>query len=118
MFVLDTADTLVVGAGVVDFRREQLDLTLYPRPKDKSLLSARSPLHVRGPLRDPVVRPDASAVATRGAGAAVLALINPLLALAAFIETGPGQDSECGRLVAAAKDWRAKTPAPAPRNGR
>ena len=112
VLVLDTADTLVVGAGAVDFRREQLDLTLYPRPKDKSLLAARAPLHVRGSLRDPVVRPDVSALAARGAGAAVLALINPLLALAAFIETGPGQDSECGRLVAAAKEWRAKAPAP------
>jgi hypothetical protein len=118
VLVLDTADTLVVGAGVVDFRREALDLTLYPRPKDKSFFSARSPLHVRGSLRDPSVRPDARALATRGVGAAVLALVNPLLALAAFIETGPGADSDCARLVAEAKRWSPGSPRPAPENGR
>ncbi len=107
VLVLDTPDTLVVGRGVVDLRRETLDLTLYPRPKDTSLLAARVPLHVRGSLRDPRVRPDASALAVRGIGAAVLALVNPLLALAPFIETGPGKDSDCARLLEAANDWSA-----------
>jgi len=117
VLVLDTADTLVVGAGVVDLRRERLDLTLYPRPKDKSILAARSPLHVRGSLRDPAVRPNVSAMAARGAGAALLALVNPLLALAAFIETGPGRDSDCARLLAEARSgWRV-SPLP-PGNGR
>ena len=46
VFVLDTADTLVVGAGVVDFRREQLDLTLScsqdkrPSPRARRCMSA------------------------------------------------------------------------------
>jgi hypothetical protein len=52
-------------------------------------------------------------------GAAVLALVNPLLALAAFIETGPGADSDCARLVAEAKRWSpGSPPRPAPENGR
>jgi hypothetical protein len=105
VLVLDTADTLVVGAGVIDLRRERLDLTLYPRPKDASILAARSPLRVRGTLRDPQVTPDARSLATRGATAALLALVNPLLALASFIETGPGEDSDCARLLGQAKTW-------------
>jgi uncharacterized protein involved in outer membrane biogenesis len=105
VLVLDTADTLVVGAGVVDLARERLDLTVYPRPKDMSPLAARAPLHVRGPLRNPQVLPDPKTVAARGLAAALLALVNPLLALAPFIETGPGKDSDCAALLARAKDW-------------
>jgi len=110
LLVLDTADTVVVGAGVIDLRRETLDLTVYPRPKDVSLLAARTRLNVRGTLRNPQVRPDPKALAARGVTAAVLALVNPLLALAPFIETGPGRDSDCAQLLAQAKTW-AKPPA-------
>jgi hypothetical protein len=114
VLVLDTDDTLVVGAGAVSFGRERLDLTLYPQPKDRSVLAARAPLHVRGSLRDPQVVPDAKSLATRGITAALLALVNPLLALAPFIETGPGKDSDCAGLVARARSWRdRRTPAPA-----
>jgi uncharacterized protein involved in outer membrane biogenesis len=114
VLVLDTADTIVIGSGVVDLRREALDLTLYPRPKDRSMLAARAPLHVRGQLRDPRVQPDAASLATRGLGAAALALVNPLLALLPFIETGPGKDSDCARLVAAARDWSRSAAARTP----
>jgi AsmA family protein len=110
VLVLDTADTIVVGAGVIDLRHETLDLTLYPRPKDKSVFAARAPLHVRGPLRNPRVQPDATSLAARGLGAAALALVNPLLALLPFIETGPGKDSDCARMVAAARDWSRPPP--------
>jgi uncharacterized protein involved in outer membrane biogenesis len=110
VLVLDTPDTIVVGAGVVDLRNEALDLTLYPRPKDKSVFAARSPLHVRGPLRNPRVQPDATSLAARGLGAAALALVNPLLALLPFIETGPGKDSDCARMIAAARDWSRPPP--------
>ena len=35
-------------------------------------------------------------------------VVNPLLAVAPFIETGPGKDSDCAALVARAKLWRAQ----------
>lgn len=111
VLVVDTDDTLVVGSGIVDLAGERLDLALYPRPKDASILAARSPLRVRGSLRNPQVTPDTTALATRGAAAALLALVNPLLALAPFIETGPGEDSDCARLLANAKRWSAAAPA-------
>jgi uncharacterized protein involved in outer membrane biogenesis len=117
VLVLDTPDTVVVGSGIVDLRREAIDLTLHPRPKDASLLAARSPLHLGGSLRNPRVRPDASALAARGIGAAVLALVNPLLALAPFIEVGPGRDSDCAGLLEAANDWSPPNDSRAPRPG-
>jgi uncharacterized protein involved in outer membrane biogenesis len=105
VLVVDTEDTLVVGAGIVDLVGERLDLTVYPRPKDMSPLAARTALHVRGPLRDPSIVPDGKGLATRGVTAALLALVNPLLALLPFIETGPGKESDCAGLLARAKDW-------------
>jgi hypothetical protein len=58
------------------------------------------------------VRPDVSALAARGVGAALLGLVNPLLALAPFIETGPGKDSDCARLLATADSWSGRAAAP------
>ena len=105
VLVVDTADTLVVGAGVVDLAHERLDLTVYPQPKDVSPLAARTALQVRGPLRNPSVVPDAKGLAARGVTAVLLGLVNPLLALLPFIETGPGKESDCAGLLARAKDW-------------
>jgi len=105
ILVLDTADTLVVGAGTVDLRHETLDLTLYPRPKDASILVARAPLHVRGTLRNPSVLPDPKSLTVRALGAVLLGFVNPLLALVPLIETGPGRDSDCSRLMNTAQKW-------------
>jgi uncharacterized protein involved in outer membrane biogenesis len=113
VLVIDTDDTLVVGAGVVDLAGERLDLTVYPQPKDMSPLAARTALHVRGPLRDPTIVPDAKGLAARGVTAALLALVNPLLALVPFIETGPGKESDCAGLLARAKDWSQRQSEPA-----
>jgi hypothetical protein len=60
---------------------------------------------VRGPLRNPQVLPDAKSLTARGLTAALLALVNPLLALAPFIESGPGKDSDCAGLLARARNW-------------
>jgi hypothetical protein len=108
VLVVDTDDTLVVGAGAVSFARERLDLTLYPQPKDQSILAARTPLHVRGSFRNPEVVPDASSLAARSATATLLGLVNPMLALASFIETGPGKDGDCANLVSRSQAWRDK----------
>jgi uncharacterized protein involved in outer membrane biogenesis len=118
VLVVDTADTLIVGAGVIDLRHERLDLTVYPRPKDVSPLAVRTPLHVRGPLRDPRVSPDAKALAAKGVTAVLLALVQPLLALAPFIETGPGRDSDCAGLLERAKTWSQQQTAGAKAQGR
>ena len=63
-------------------------------------------MKVRGTLRNPTIAPDAKALASRGIAATLLGLVNPLLALAPFIETGPGKDSDCAGLVANAKTWK------------
>jgi len=50
---LDTAQTYLEGTGTINLRNETLSLQLTPRPKDPSLFSLHSDIHVDGPLRQP-----------------------------------------------------------------
>ncbi|KQM80286.1 membrane assembly protein AsmA [Xylophilus sp. Leaf220] len=106
--VVDTTDTVVDGEGTINLGTEALHIVLKPQPKDKSILSLRSPLIIQGTLGDPSAFPDKGALAGRAALAVVLGAINPFLALAATIETGPGEDADCKQVL-------AQTPAPAPK---
>jgi hypothetical protein len=97
--VFDTTDTVVYGKGSANLANEQLDVWLYPYPKDKSILSLRTPINIGGTLGAPKVTPDKKALIERGAAAIALGVINPLLSLAATIEPGPGEDANCGAIL-------------------
>jgi AsmA family protein len=109
--VLDTTDTVINGNGTINLANETLDIMLYPQPKDRSILSLRSPLKIAGSFAAPSAGPDKLALAGRAGLTLALGLINPLLALAATIETGPGQDADCSRVLALAADPKAKAQA-------
>lgn len=111
--VLDTADTVINGRGTVSLADETLDLVLDPAPKDRSILSLRSPLKIGGTFAAPSAGPDKGALAGRAAIAIGLGVINPLLALAATIETGPGQDENCAAILAKAATSSAGSRMPA-----
>jgi uncharacterized protein involved in outer membrane biogenesis len=97
--VIDTDDTNIVVTGSADLRNEQLDFTLHPKPKDWSLFSVRSPLHLRGSFLQPRVSVDAVSLGARAAAMLILGLVNPLAALIPLIETGDGEDSNCRALL-------------------
>lgn len=99
VILLDTVDTIVRGQGRIDLARERLDLYFEPEPKDTSIFSLRSPLRITGTLGAPVVGPDKAALAGRAGLAVALAALNPLLALAATLETGPGEDANCSAVL-------------------
>jgi hypothetical protein len=108
--VLDTTDMVIYGNGQVSLASEEMDLTLRPYPKDMSILSLRSPLKVAGSFAGPVVGPDTGSLAGRAGLTLALAAVNPLLALATTVETGPGQDANCGPVLreAASPDMAAR----------
>ncbi|MGH8728070.1 MAG: AsmA family protein [Burkholderiales bacterium] len=112
-FVVDTADTNVLGEGKAHLGKEQLDVELKPVPKDASVFSARSPIHIEGSFEDPKVRPDKKLFARAGAALALGALVNPLVALIPLIETGPGKNHDCAQLIAKAQPPDAKRGGPA-----
>ena len=100
--VLDTSDTVITGQGQVSLANETLDILFKPQPKDMSILSLRSPLRIGGTFSDTTAGPEKSALAGRIGIALALAAINPLLALAATIETGPGQNADCAAVLSKA----------------
>jgi AsmA family protein len=104
VIVLDTTDTVINGEGQISLKDETLDLTLTPKPKDKSILSFRSPLKINGTFAVPTAGPDKAALAGRVGLGVVLGAINPFLALLATIETGPGEDADCSGSLAVASN--------------
>ena len=111
VILLDTSDTVIDGSGLISLKNETLDILLKPQPKDKSILSLRSPLKIGGTFAAPTAGPDKTALAGRAGLAIALGVINPLLALLATIETGPGQDADCSAALGVAANPKAKAPA-------
>ncbi|MBU1360507.1 MAG: AsmA family protein [Gammaproteobacteria bacterium] len=111
--VFDTEDTVFNAAGKVDLGRESMDLVIKQQPKDMSILAFRTPLVIGGTFASPKGGVEAGPLAARGVAALALGALNPLLALAATIETGPGEDVDCKDVLAQAKQPSSGTPAAA-----
>ena len=110
-FVVDTDEAVITVDGNINLANEQMNLTLRPETKSLRILSLRAPLYVRGSFSKPDVSVDKGVLALKAGGAAALAVVAPIAALLPLVNTGPGQDSECGKLLAAA---RVKPVAPPP----
>lgn len=117
LFVLDAETVRIDGRGAIDLSSERFALELDSKPKEPSILSVRAPLNVEGTFRDPRVAVS-SGTLLRGGAAIALAAVNPLAALIPLIETGPGEDADCARLLApvdsAAKQARQASDRPPP----
>ena len=111
VILLDTSDTVINGFGQISLANETLDMVLKPEPKDKSILSLRSPLKIGGTFAAPTAGPDKTALAGRAGLAIALGVINPLLGLLATIETGPGKDADCSAALGVAANPKAKAQA-------
>jgi len=112
-FVFDTAVVNVEGGGVVNLKTEEMDLKLNPKPKDSSIASLNSPLYVRGTFGDPKVSPDVGKLAAKGAGAIVMGVVNPLLAVLPLFKEGKDENSNCAQLIAQASAGATKPRPPA-----
>ena len=97
--MLDTQDTKITGEARVDLGEEVMQVSFYPQPKDPSIAVLRAPLHIKGPFAKPSVGVDKTAIAARAGAALLLGMVNPLLALIPMVETGGGEDADCGSLV-------------------
>ena len=109
--VFDTTVTTIEGTGNINLANESLDITLNQKTKNTSPLALTAPIHITGSLAHPAARVDKGRVALRALGAIALGLVNPLLALLPLVDAGPGQDSDCGRLMREAGGTKAVTPA-------
>jgi AsmA protein len=101
--VFDTEITTIIGTGSIDLGQEKLDLTLNQKTKNTSPLALRSPIYIRGSFAKPEAGVDKGRVAVRALGAIALGIVSPVLVLLPLIDAGPGEDSDCGRLVREAR---------------
>jgi AsmA protein len=101
-FVFDTQVVNVEGTGSVNLKSEQMDLTLNPHPKDRSVASLNSPLYIKGTFGEPKVAPDWKKMGVRGVGAVAMGLLSPFLAVLPLMQEGKDKDSPCQALIAEA----------------
>lgn len=111
VFILDTTETNLKGDIKVNLKDETIDSKLNARPKNPSPLSLQSKILVLGKLKSPTITLDPVSTGARAGSAVLLGLLNPIAAVLPFLEPGTGKDSNCGKLIAEAKD---PDPAPPP----
>ena len=88
VMVVDTTDTTLWVDGSLSLATETLNLRAMAFPKDFSPLTIRTPLHVNGSFANPVVSLEKKPIGIKLAAAALLALINPLVAVIPLLDTG------------------------------
>jgi len=113
-FIIDTEDAVINVSGNINLAQEQLNLTINTDSKGLRVLSLRAPLYVIGSFKQPDVSVDKVILAMKAGGAIALAVLAPVAlapvaALIPLINTGPGENSDCARLLA---DARIKPVAP------
>src|SRR5256714_6637235 len=101
-FVFDTQVVNVEGTGSVNLKSEEMDVTLNPHPKDRSIASLNSPLYIRGTFGAPKYAPDWKRMGVRGAGAVAMGILSPVLAVLPLMQEGKDKDSPCQQLIAEA----------------
>jgi hypothetical protein len=110
LFLIDTDAANIVLRGNADLGKETLDLRLETEPKKASVGSLHAPINIGGTFKKPNIRPDATALGSRGAAAAVLGtLLTPLGALIPTIQLGLGKDSDCNGLIQAVQNIGKET---------
>jgi uncharacterized protein involved in outer membrane biogenesis len=95
LFVFDTDDAVINVDGTVNFANEKLDLDVKPHTKGFRVFSLRSPLYVKGTLKNPNVGVHAGPLLARGAGAVALGVVAaPAAALLALVAPSHGGDGD------------------------
>jgi len=116
LFVFDTEDATIRVNGTVNFANEKLDLDVRPSSKGLRIFSLRSPLYVKGTLKDPDVGVQPGPLILRGGGAvAVGVLAAPVAALLPLIATSKDQpDNTCQTVLEEMRGASKAHPAPKP----
>jgi len=94
-FLFDTQLTILRGHGDINLATEQLDFMLSPKPRDPSLFSLATKLHVSGSIMKPKVRPDSRSLATKGAKALSSLVLGPAGLLVPFMNAGARHPHVC-----------------------
>jgi AsmA family protein len=101
LFVFDTSDATINVDGTINFASEQLDMNVTPHTKGMRIFSLRSPLYVKGTLKNPDVGVHAGPLLLRGGGALALGVLAPPAALLALIAPSHNDHADtCQQVLA------------------
>lgn len=116
LFVFDTEDATIRVNGNVNFANEKLDLDVRPESKGLRILSLRSPLYVKGTLKNPDVGVQPGPLILRGGGALALGIFAaPVAALLPLVAASKGApDNTCTTVLEQMRGSSKARPAPAP----
>lgn len=108
-FLVATEKIDLRAGGSVNLGRETLDLALRGYPRDPTVGASDAPVRVEGRFADADISVLSDELLTRGAFAAVAALVAPPLAIIPFLNPGSGDEKEdvCAALTREAKDIEA-----------
>lgn len=93
---INTTDSNITGGGEIDLDSEGMDLAFETHAKDFSLLSADSPVQLKGTLSKPQVSVVTDQLVARTLASVAGALIAPPLAILPWVETGLGEGAGAG----------------------
>jgi AsmA family protein len=94
LFLFDTGDAVINVQGTVNLATEKLDLDVQPHTRGFRVLSLRSPLYVKGTLKNPDVGVQKGPLLARGAGAVALGAVAAPVALLALIAPSHDHDDD------------------------
>jgi AsmA family protein len=119
--VLETSDSTLTGSGTIDLGQETLDLTLLAHSKDASVLTASTPVAIKGTFREPQIDVISEELEEKGLAALALGIVLPVIgAIFPFIETGEAEGVNCAALMKSAEpagDVGQKPPTVSERHG-
>ncbi|MDQ3730882.1 MAG: AsmA family protein, partial [Pseudomonadota bacterium] len=99
-FVIDTTDTRFSGDGEIDLDKERIKFVIAPHPKDFSLLSFPTPLHVVGGFSNLSFDLGDSEPGKQSATDVALELVeSPFAGLIQLADTRAGQSAACRPLL-------------------
>ena len=95
LFVFDTEDAIINISGTANMADEKLSLDVVPHTKGPRIFSLRSPLYVKGTLKNPDVGVQKGPLLMRGAGLVTLAVVAaPAAALLALVAPSHNNDTD------------------------
>lgn len=99
---VDTDRTIFRGRGAISFKDESLRLAVEGDSKKFSIFSGQSPIAINGYFAAPTINPISGELLTRaGAGLALGLVATPFAALAAFVDLGEEENTNCAPVLAA-----------------
>jgi uncharacterized protein involved in outer membrane biogenesis len=107
--IIDTSDTTLLLQGDVSLDQERLNLVARAYPKDFSLATLRTPIHLEGPLTKPKVRLEAKPLAVKAGAAALLgAVVAPLAAIVPLVDPGKKAPVGCDQALTALRGTQGR----------